>query len=812
MDGLSRGRNVFGTPSSWVALDEDLNEERDQILADAVALKAAAVMYQHPEFEVQVDTAAAFARNYFSQPWASEQETFGAAEARIQAVAQTKAFKDLATLYQHPEAPLEVSGSSSGRNYYSRASAEEQTDRYSDRKRTQILEDAAALKHTATMFLHPEAPVETDSMAFGRNYYSRASGVDQEEDELSDEREIILEEMKELKQLAVDYQHPEMPLVGMDAATAFGRNYYGRASAEAGEAMATANERDLVLKEAAQLKQLALDYLHPEAPLVVADATIFGRNYYGRASADDQVDMEEQERIIAECAQLKQLAVDYLHPELPITAATTDAAVFGRNFYGRPSADDQDSEQDERDLIMQELSTLKENAVMYRHPEMPLGDVDPSVFGRNYFNRASAIDKETFGAAEERARIIAEAAELKKMATVYLHPEVPVETVPTTFGRNYYSRPSAEDSSDSRYERERARALEDAANLKRLAVDFMHPEKSLVIDPTCYGRNYFGRASAEEREDDEYSDDREIILEEMAELKQVALDFMHPERPVVMDSSLSCRNYFGRASAPEQESYGESEERVRVLVEASSLKKLAVDYAHPELPLAPTDGTASGRSFFSRPSAPGDSYEEAEARDQVLEDAARLKKLAIDYLHPERAVDVSSTTACARNFFSRASAPDQVSFEEGHERTAILEDASTLKKLAVDYLHPEIPVKTADPAACGRNYFARSSALGVSELIASSGHVNHPTEDYAHAEEHSHHDDYGHFDMDEDLFYDMRQTIVLPGESHVPSAPKVQSSKISSDEEGELSRSPSSIMLFTGNFEDADHPALPSMG
>ena len=68
--------------------------------------------------------------------------------------------------------------------------------------------------------------------------------------------------------------------------------------------------------------------------------------------------------------------------------------------------------------------------------------------------------------------------------------------------------------------------------------------------------------------------------------------------------------------------------------------------------------------------------------------------------------------------------------------------------------------------------------------------------------------------MDEDIFYDMRQSIVLPLASEAnPSGPKIQSSKMSSDEEGELSRSPSSVMLFTGAYgEDDAHPPLPTMG
>ena len=642
-DGFSCGRNVFSQPWAAETLDEDAEDERDQILADAKALKTMAGYFQHPERELEMDTTAS-ARNYFSQPWSAEQETFGDAEARALAIAETKALKKMATLYQHPEAPLEVDATAFGRNYFTRATGEDQMSAEEEQERALVLADAMALKKLAAVFMHPEAPLQLDGAVFGRNYYSRASAEDPEEDEMSDEREIILEEMKELKQAATDFMHPELA-IAMDSAAS-------------------------------------------------------GRNYFSRASAEDQ---EEDE--------------------------------FG----------------DEREIILEEMKELKEAAFLYRHPEAPL-KVDPTCFGRNYYGRDSADEQE----ASERATILEEMKQLKQAAIMYRHPEAPLD-----------------------------------------------------VDSICFGRNYYGRASAEEQEDDELGDERAIVLEEMKELKQAATDFMHPELPFSM--GMSSRNYFGRASAPEQESFEEAEERARVLAEASSLKKLAVDFAHPELPLATADGTASARNFFSRPSAPGDSFEEAEARDQILEDAALLKKVAAGYLHPERPVE-ASPSACARSFFSRASAPEQASVDEEFERTAILAEASALKKLAVDFLHPERSVEVSS-TACGRNYFARPSALGVSEHITSSGYENHTEEYHSHAEERSLHDDYGHFDMDEDIFSDMRQTIVLPADSHMPAAPKMQSKQISSDEEGELSRSPSSIMLFTGAcLDDADHPPLPTMG
>jgi hypothetical protein len=328
--------------------------------------------------------------------------------------------------------------------------------------------------------------------------------------------------------------------------------------------------------------------------------------------------------------------------------------------------------------------------------------VDATAFGRNYYGRASADDQESFDEAEEKASILAEAAKLKQGAELYQHPEKPLETDSAAFGRNYFSRPSAEES-DS---------------------------------------------------DDEYDEERALVLEEMSQLKTLAVHFMHPEKPVAVDPAAFGRNYFSRASAPSGEDFEEAEERNRLLSEAMSLKTYPSHYAHPEKPVE-TDATAFGR-----------------------------------------------------NYFSRMSAPEQEGLEDSEERAHVLAEAIAMKNAAVQYMHPEIGVSTTDPTAVGRNYFARASAAGISENIHTSGHANEPEHK---ADEHSHHDDYGHFEMDEEMFYDMRQSIVLPFGSDV-TMPKIQSSKMSSEEEGELSRSPSSVMLFTGALEDSDHPPLPTMG
>eukprot|EP01083_Nonionella_stella_P176979 620739_1 len=256
------------------------------------------------------------------------------------------------------------------------------------------------------------------------------------------------------------------------------------------------------------------------------------------------------------------------------------------------------------------------------------------------------------------------------------------------------------------------------------------PVVTLIVLPHLYrkvlrrlntvvtARSYFDRASAPAQESLEEAEYRRQVLADAAALKQLAVDYAHPESAVTtMDPAATARCYFDRASAPAQESLEETEYRRQVLEDAAALKQLAVDYAHPEIGVVNTDATATARCYFDRASAPEqESLEEAEYRQQVLADAAALKKLAIDYAHPELGVVTSDPAATARSYFDRASAPAQESLEEAEYRRQVLADAAALKQLAVDYAHPESAVTTMDPAATARCYFDRASAPAQESL------------------------------------------------------------------------------------------------
>jgi hypothetical protein len=790
-------------------------------------LKTTAEWYMHPEAPVVSDVTA-FARNFFSRPSAA----FNEEEAeRDLILAEMKQLKTAAEWYMHPEKPVAVDSNACGRNFFDRPSAPEYEDDEDDMdERDRILEEMKDLKTSAEWYMHPEKPVAVDLTACGRNFFTRPSAPEYEDDEDDmDERDRILEEMKELKTSAEWYMHPEKP-VTVDA-TACGRDYFARPSASEYEEE-DVDERERILEDMKELKTTAEWYMHPGKPVSV-DAHACGRNYFTRPSApeeeDDDVE-EERESVMEDMKALKMTAEWYMHPEKPVTV---DPAACGRNYFSRPSAFDDDAGcvswedsskgqqlsmdfeciyteemEEERKLVLAEANELKKMASWYLQPEKPIA-IDSTVFGRNYFSRPSAPEQEEFDDIEERELILAEVNELRMVADWYRNPEKEVTVFATACGRNYFTRPSApvEDEVDAE---ERDEILADAAELLRVAQWHMHPENPVTVYATAFGRNYFSRPSAHE-EDDGMEEERLRILTEMKQLKEVAGWYANPNQPVKSDGFATARNFFTRPSAPEYEE--DAEERNRILAESKELKEVAGWYANPEQPVK-SDGFANARSYFSRPSAP--EVEDAEERQQILAETKELKEVASWYLQPGKPIDVDPMSF-GRNYFTRSSVEEETE-ETDEERSNILADTTELKKIAVDYLHPEKPVDSSI-VNCARNYFDRPSATGHGDHIHTEGYANHPKlhgdyvnegYDYYHADyDHAHHNDcdvsqqsyhsHGdHFDMDEDLsgFRDsinaFRDSVVGTHDpQHIPIIKEEDDGK-----EGNLSRSPSSIMLF----------------
>lgn len=596
---------------------------------------------------------------------------------------------------------------------------------------------------------------------------------DESEDEVElEERLRILEDARLLKQLAGFFLHPEEPVESSEAVT---RCFFDRASAPERVSKEEADEQAAILADAKTLKASAVDYAHPERPVT---ASVGSRCYFDRASAPSVEEAEERDEILADCAALKQAATDYLHPERPVTM--TDMFACGRNYYSRPSADHiEDS--DERERVLADAMALKQLAVDYHHPEVSVTSTDPFACARNYFSRASADEYDD----PEKAQVLEDAVAFKKLAVDFRHPERPVKvTDPCACGRNYFDRPSAVQYEDAEDAAARAQIMEDIKALNVAAADYLHPERPVTSSVNC-ARNYFDRAGAPDIVED--AEELNLIMEDLKALKQAAVHYLHPELPVKTTDPFACgRSFFSRPSAAEQEDLEGAAEAARVMADAKALKQVAVDYLHPELPIV-SDGFACGRNYFTRPAAQEqEDPEDAAEAALVMAEAKALKQNAVDFLHPERPV-VSDGFACGRNFFSRASALEQEDAEDASERARVLADAKALKQAAVVYMHPELPVVTTDPTATGRNFFDRPAHTLHDQMI----HTFPPHED-----EDQHHEHIDHFGMDEDLvFNEFRNEITAPIEAAKPKA-------LGSDEVGSnLSRSPSSIMLFNEEYE-----------
>jgi hypothetical protein len=653
--------------------------------------------------------------------------------------------KCMAAFFLHPEAPVQSSGLESARCFFDRYSFSSE-DEVNENERAMILADTVTLKQSATHFLHPEKTVvTTDPFACGRNYFTRYNAPNQDASE--DERDRILADCIRLKQSAVHYLHPEIKMTSSIACT---RNYFTRPSDPEPECDTTV--RDEIFQDITALRKVATDYLHPEIPVVTTDGACYGRNYFMRFTAPTQESLDEitqRTEILRDVKLLGQTAKQHLHPELPVVVS--DPTVFGRNYFMRASAPDQESVEHfkVREQVLEDTNAFHQLAVEYLHPELPL-IIYATATGRNYFTRGSGPEYESLADVEARVEVMEDLKAFKELAREYLHPELPLVVYSTSTGRNYYTRPDAVDTESIQDMEERERIMADVAALKQSAVHFLHPELPVVTkDGTACGRNYFSRFSAPEWGVDT---EKDLVLKDVEMLRQAAFDFMHPETR--MRSSIACaRNYFSRASANANEDLQDAVEREQCLMEARALKKRAVDFMHPEMPVLITDSCVFGR-----------------------------------------------------NFFNRFSATESVAADENDHRSQILADAAALKRLATEYLHPELPVRSEVP--CTRNYFDRPSAKFHDTMI----HTFPAHDDGDDNSDHHHNEHIDHFGlMDEELemYHDLRAELeafpIMDSSSNRVVTSKYGSAMNKADDEvgSNLSRSPSSVYLF--GMDDAGY-------
>jgi len=517
-----------------------------------------------------------------------------------------------------------------------------------------------------------------------------------------------------------------------------------------------------------------------------------GTSSSSRAPAASRSNTKKQQ---GECAGGRKANDEIVCETFTGTDNEYDSSVEKVTSFEILSEDESDSSCDEGDvfvdeeelaLVLAEAIVLKTAAVDYAHPELGVVTLDGAVCGRNYFNRLSAPEVEVEDI-KEQAQMLADVRALKKAAVDYAHPEVEVVTSdPSVYGRNYFNRVSAPEVEDEDIE-ERAFILAEAIALKKAAVDYAHPEFEVSgSDPSVYGRNYFNRFSAPEFEVEDIEEYAQVLVDVKA-LKKAAVDYAHPEVEVVtLDSSVYGRNYFDRLSVPEVEDEN-IEDCAFILAEAIALKKAAVDYAHPELGVMMLDRTVFGRNYFSRFSAPEFEVEDIEEQGQVLADVRALKKAAVDYAHPEFEVITSDPSVYGRNYFSCFSAPE---VEDIEEKAIILAEATALKKAAVGYAHPEVGVVTSDPSVYGHNYYNRygtdhPAVSTVSTMQYPSMRKERAMSNVSET-----------FEFDDDIFNHMREEFQGMEDFNVKKVNTLREEESQPEDEGKLSRSPSSVMLF----------------
>jgi len=789
--------------------DDELDEfiaERKRILADSNALKKLAIDYLHPEQPVVVTEPTVFGRNYFGRGSAPMQydddDDFlttisrvreghvdrDVEEERERILEEAAELKAVAEWYHTPTKPVVTTDVlACGRNYFVRPSALEYEDNeeLDDNERERVLMEAAELKKVADWHLYPEKPIASDARIIlcGRNYYTRPSAQKYEGE--NEERERIFSEMASLKEVADWHLHPEKK-IEVDPAS-FGRNCFPSSSAPEED-----DERERVLSEMASLKQVAAWHLHPEKKIEI-DPASFGRNYFSSSAPEE--DDDERERVLSEMASLKEVAEWHLHPEKKIEV---DPSSFGKSYFSASAAPKDD---DESERVLSELAELKKVAEWHLRPEKKI-EVDPTSFGRNYFSASVLEEDDDDG--DERERVLSEMASLKEVANWHLHPEKKIEVDPASFGKNYFSSLSAPEDGDD-LDDERERVLSELASLKEVADWHLHPEKKIEVDPTSFGRNYFSSSAAPE------DDEREPVLMDAFEMKKVADWHLHPEKKIEVDPASFGRNYFS-SSAPEKDEDDLDDERECVLSEMASLKEVADWHLHPEKKIE-VDPVSFGRNYFSSSGQEEDEDDDFdEEHERVIFEIGELKQVADWHLHPEKPVTPSSVN-CTRNYFDRPCANGD---DLDEERGLVISEMAELKQVADWYLSPEKPVAPSS-VNCTRNYFDRPSAKGNhADYIHTQGYANytvHMEEHYVmHQDDYHHYDDYhhddishgsfqshgDHFDMDEDVFHGFRESINAFRDSvtaihdqHIPIIKEEGDGK-----EGNLSRSPSSIMLF----------------
>ncbi|GMH85897.1 hypothetical protein TL16_g10375 [Triparma laevis f. inornata] len=179
---------------------------------------------------------------------------------------------------------------------------------------------------------------------------------------------------------------------------------------------------------------------------------------------------------------------------------------------------------------------------------------------------------------------------MKKIASWYLHPSEPLQihpfatasaasTVPTFLNETDVTAPKGIVSVEEEDEQEeRRQILATAAEMKKIASWYLHPSEPLETSPMASARCYFDRASAVEQETKENADDRAEALEAAKEMSKVVSWFTNPSQPVEVSPMASAHCTF---SDKDMNSKEEADERAEILEDCKQLSKVASWFSNP---------------------------------------------------------------------------------------------------------------------------------------------------------------------------------------------------------------------------------------
>ncbi|GMI04365.1 hypothetical protein TrLO_g9665 [Triparma laevis f. longispina] len=355
------------------------------------------------------------------------------------------------------------------------------------------------------------------------------------------------------------------------------------------------------------------------------------------------------------------------------------------NLSSSESESDSDSEEENDDDVFAQfrqdraealaaVREMKEVVAWFHHPSAPIKVTAPPA--RCFFERASVvltclnetdatapkgvIDVEGAEEQEERREALAAAAKMRETVSWYTNPSQPLKvspfaiasaasTVPTFLNEVDSTAPKGIVDVDGADEQEeRRQILATAAEMKKIASWYLHPSQPLETSPMASARCYFDRASAVEQETKENADDRAEALEAAKEMSKVVSWFTNPSQPVEVSPMASAHCTF---SDKDMNSKEEADERAEILEDCKQLSKVASWFSNPSQPIE-VSPFASAKCAFSNAR---ETKEKADARAEAIEAVKEISKITSWFTNPSQPVEVSAT-ASARNFFTRSTA------------------------------------------------------------------------------------------------------------------------------------------------------------